>query len=531
MKKTVDRVAQRVRKRVGLESVPTCLGDVKFLIETGEVVLSSAGVLAHGLASELSTYSEWLGRVAESERLQVSGAVQSVVETGIPTYIEYSVVSGLDIRRLGMAISSNSNQDFGGRILQGSVLDCTDLRIEKDQLRDDISRLYAENARVLEEMRTFDESAACSQAIVEAAIDGIITLNDQGLIETVNPATEQIFGFEVSELVGHNIKMLMPEPYHTGHDQYLANYLCTGEKKVIGIGREVVGRRKDGTTFPLDLAVTEVKVGGKTLFAGTVRDITERQASEAEIRQLNEDLEYRVSERTLELTSINAELDAFAYSVSHDLRAPLRHIGGFVELLESELGEAISDDAKRYVTTIIDSSRKMGELIDDLLGFSRMSRTDMVKCDVDFNELVDDVIEQLLPDVGDREVQWVISPLPSVKADPALMAMVWMNLIQNSLKFTRDRNPTVIEIGVCEPEISGHTFYVKDNGVGFDSRYADKLFGVFQRLHREEEFEGTGIGLANVRRIVQRHGGGVRAESSIGSGATFYMNLPTELTG
>jgi PAS domain S-box-containing protein len=237
-----------------------------------------------------------------------------------------------------------------------------------------------------------DENAATFQAVVEDAVDGILMIDEKGTIEAVNKATIRIFGYAVDELIGSNVRMLMPEPYHSEHDTYLNNYRQTRKKKIIGIGREVIGKRKDGSKFPLDLAVVEVRFGGRSRFAGTIRDITERKEPEAEIRRLNEELEERVIQRTAELTSANKELDAFAYSVSHDLRAPLRHIDGFIELMTQRLEGKMDDQTEHYAGVIAESAAKMGALIDNLLAFSRMSRSELSRQPTNFDPIIESVI-------------------------------------------------------------------------------------------------------------------------------------------
>jgi signal transduction histidine kinase len=261
------------------------------------------------------------------------------------------------------------------------------------------------------------------------------------------------------------------------------------------------------------------------LLAGTFDEMAATlQMRQLEIVQQNAELERRVQERTKELATLNGELEAFSYSVSHDLRAPLRHMNGFAQLLMSEPRHQSDPQTIRYLERITTSANHMGALIDDLLSFSRMARQSMLLAEVDSAEMVSSLIKELSASDEPRKIDWKISALPKVKGDAAMLRQVWLNLISNALKYTRGRNPAVIEI--CARAEAGETiFSIADNGAGFDMAYADKLFGVFQRLHREDEFEGTGIGLANVRRITQRHGGRTWAQGEIGKGATFFFSL------
>jgi signal transduction histidine kinase len=245
-----------------------------------------------------------------------------------------------------------------------------------------------------------------------------------------------------------------------------------------------------------------------------------------QITHANVELEQRVASRTAQLEEANKELEAFAYSVSHDLRAPLRHIDGFIDMLQKRTGASIDDKSRYYMDVIADSAAKMGVLIDDLLLFSRMGRSEMFKSQVDLNELVQDVLRECRPETEGRTIQWNIATLPFINGDRAMLRVVLMNLMSNALKFTRSREVAKIEIGCEIKDARELIFFVRDNGVGFDMNYVDKLFGVFQRLHRQEDFEGTGIGLANVHRIINRHGGRTWAEGKLNEGATFYFSLP-----
>ena len=250
------------------------------------------------------------------------------------------------------------------------------------------------------------------------------------------------------------------------------------------------------------------------------REIADRTAAVEETELLNEELRQQ-AER---LAATNRELEAFTYTVSHDLRAPLRHIRGFAEILEEENGPALTPQAKGHLAKITKAARRMDALIDDLLNLSRVSRTEIRLTRVKSGRMVREVIQELEQDIEGRKIVWQIDPLPDVEADPGLLKQVWANLLSNAVKYTGQRAEARIEIGARENG-NLHEFRVRDNGVGFDMQYAGKLFGIFERLHREE-FEGTGVGLANVRRIVDRHGGGTWAEGQVGVGATFYFTLP-----
>lgn len=250
--------------------------------------------------------------------------------------------------------------------------------------------------------------------------------------------------------------------------------------------------------------------------------------SEEEIRRLNASLEDRIASRTRQLEQANRELESFSYSVSHDLRAPLRHIDGFVSMLQRDSTSTLSESGLRYLGIIAEAAKRMGKLIDDLLQFSRMGRNDLETQPVSMAAIVEAAIAELASDVGPRNIAWLIDPLPEVTADPDLIKQVWLNLLSNAIKYTRARDDARIEIRCSQPVPSEWQFSIQDNGSGFDMKYVHKLFGVFQRLHRGDEFEGTGIGLANVRRIVTRHGGRVWAESAVNQGATFYFTLPRQ---
>ncbi len=250
-----------------------------------------------------------------------------------------------------------------------------------------------------------------------------------------------------------------------------------------------------------------------------------RLRAEEEVRRLNADLERRVAERTAKLEEANRELEAFSYSVSHDLRAPLRHIAGFVQMLQKGSAAKLDDGGRRQLQVIADAAKQAGRMVDELLAFSRMGRAEIRHAPIDTARMVEDVRREVETEAGGRAIDWQIGALPDAFGEPAMVRLVWRNLLSNAVKFTRRAEHARIEVG-GRADGGAAVFRVRDNGVGFDPQYTDKLFGVFQRLHRVEDFEGTGIGLANVRRIVQRHGGRVWADGEEGRGATFSFSLP-----
>ena len=261
--------------------------------------------------------------------------------------------------------------------------------------------------------------------------------------------------------------------------------------------------------------------GTPQFLLGISEDITERKEAERQVEQLHEGLR----QRTVDLEAANRELEAFSYSVSHDLRAPLRHLDGFTDLLIRHAGTTLDDKGRRYLDILSGSAKQMGRLIDDLLAFSRMSRTEMQETWVSLGPMVAEIRRTLEGSYAGRAIEWKIGALPEVQGDPAMFRLVFTNLLANAVKYTGRRAQAVIEVGATETD-SEWTLFVRDNGVGFDMTYAHKLFGVFQRLHAESDFEGTGIGLATVRRIIHRHGGRTWADGALDQGATFHVTLP-----
>ena len=485
------------------------------------------------------------------------------------------------------------------------------------------------------------ESEERFRAVAESATDAIVAADKSGHITYFNQGAERIFGYASRDVISRPLTLLMPQRFHDAHRQGLARFLTTGEARVVGRTVELVGQRKDGTEFPLELSLASWKARGDTFFTGILRDITERKRAEELLRASEERfhlmvkhvedyaifmldaegrvatwnagaerikgyradeiigrhfacfytpddvragkperllqeavsqgrcedegwrvrkdgsafwanavitalrdphgtllgftkvtrditertrLEQEIQQHSVALEAANKELDAFSYSVAHDLRAPLRAIDGFSRVLLEEHAPTLPPEAQHYLNAVRRNSQRMGLLIDDLLAFSRLSRQPLNKQLVRPADLVRQCVDELRAEQQGRRVQIAIGDLPACQADPALLKHVWMNLMSNALKYTRKQEVAVIEVGSRE-QAGACVYFVKDNGVGIDMQYADKLFGVFQRLHRPEDYEGTGVGLAIVQRVIHRHGGRVWAEAAVNKGATFYFTF------
>jgi PAS domain S-box-containing protein len=398
---------------------------------------------------------------------------------------------------------------------------------EVRQARDELEVKVAE--------RTADLQQANEQLLQEAAerrrVEAILHVrNMRDVITYWNRGAEELYGWTSDEAVGRVSHELTRTIFPESLDEINAKLLSTARWE-----GEVTHTKRDGTQVVVASrwSLQRDEQGIPTAVLETNNDVTDRKRAEEALRRSRDELEIKVKERTVELRktnddlqSVNKELEAFAYSVSHDLRAPVRHIAGFTELLQKHSDPVLDDNSRHHIEMILDAANRMGTLVDDLLAFSRIGRSETQTTTVHLEQLVEGVVSEIALDTQGRKIVWHVNTLPICYGDPSMLRLVFGNLVSNAVKFTRTRDQAEIEIASLNHTPGEVVVFVKDNGVGFDMKYEDKLFGVFQRLHAQEAFEGTGIGLATVQRIVHRHGGRVWAEGSLNHGATFYVALP-----
>jgi PAS domain S-box-containing protein len=413
---------------------------------------------------------------------------------------------------------------FRGWLFLGNKVDAVEFSDQDEQMAATLADQMSGAYERMEEQKHTDEELSDARemidAMFESAPDAIAAVDRHGRIVLVNAQTQNLFGYTRDELIGQPIEILVPERFRGAHPARREQYSSRPLRRPMGEGLELFGRRKDASEFPVDIMLSPLETKRGKLMLSVVRDATARKHSEQRIQQLNQSLEKHVEE----LQTANEELESFSYSVSHDLRAPLRQVNGFARILRERMGQQPDPDTSHYLQRIQDAATHMGCLLEGLLDLARLGRQGLHVRLTDLNSVASEVIDELKLGAPDRQIEWILSPLPAMPCDGILVKAVFVNLLSNAVKFTRLRECAIIRVG--HRLVDGETvFFVSDNGVGFNMKFADKLFGIFQRLHRAEDFPGTGIGLATVQRIIKKHGGRIWAEAELNSRATFQFTL------
>ena len=416
--------------------------------------------------------------------------------------------------------------DYNHRLI-GEVEQRAQAEASLRRLSEELEHRVAERTAALTATnQSLRESELRYRTLVEHAPEAIVVLDlDVGRFTDANENAERMFGMTHGELLGVGPAQVSPPFQPDGRPTSEA----AGAELQKALDHETprfewMHRSAAGTDIPCEISLVRLPFSGRNLVRASIVDISERKRAEQEIRKLNAELEFRVKVRTAQLEAANRDLESFTYSISHDLRAPLRHMDGFSRILVEEFGEQLPDGARQHLQRVRAATLHMGCLVDDLLNLARVGRGSLKIAPTDLNALAAETIQSMEAETRGRNVEWRVGRLSPAQCDPGLMRQVFFNLLSNALKFSLRREKAVIEIGEVPGEAEP-VIFVRDNGVGFDMKYADKLFQVFQRLHTDEEFEGTGVGLAIVQRILQKHGGAIRAESSPRNGATFYLTL------
>jgi PAS domain S-box-containing protein len=363
------------------------------------------------------------------------------------------------------------------------------------------------------------EGEAKLNAFVEAVAEGIVVVSQDGKIQIVNRRIQEMFGYTREELVGQGLDLLVPPRYRHTHAQQRKEYFSEPRIRAMGAGRDLTGCRKDDTEFPVEIGLSYVETQHGMLALGLVTDITERKRIESEIARIN-----------TELIRSNTELGQFAYVASHDLQEPLRMITGYLQLLERRYRDKLDAEALQFIQYAVEGAVRMKRLIEDLLALSRAGTQRANFRPVESQTLLQTACTNLGVAIEESRAEVTAGPLPPIVADPGLLTQVFQNLIGNAIKFRRKDRAPHIQVS-AESSRDGHVFSISDDGIGIEARHLERIFGIFERLHGADQYEGSGVGLAITRRILERHGGGIWVESKPGEGSTFHFQIPAQPQG